>query len=202
MLHQSAVPLTLWQTLLELQKPLSHSGFFLAGGTSLALRLGHRLSVDLDFFTTESFEPQVLANNLNIGPESITGIADGTLQIRINDIKVEFLKHSYPKLAEIEEIEGIKIGSLPDVAAMKINAIANRGSKKDFYDLAALLAIHPLETILSFYQKKYQPATLLMAIRSLAWFDDAETEPDPISLTTESWPDIVNQIKNAVRQLS
>ena len=84
---------------------------------------------------------------------------------------------------------------------MKINAIVNRGSKKDFYDLAALFKIHPLESILAFYQEKYRPATLLMAIRSLAWFDDAEAEPDPVSLTGESWQSIMDQIKSAIRQL-
>jgi hypothetical protein len=202
MLQQSAVPLNLWETLLKLQTPLADSGFALAGGTSLALRLGHRLSVDLDFFTANPFAPQTLADKLNIGPQSITGIAEGTLQIRVNNLKIEFLKHSYPNLSEIETIDGIKIWSLPDVAAMKINAIVNRGSKKDFYDLVALLKLHSLETLLSFYQKKYQPATLLMAIRSLAWFDDAEAEPDPISLSNESWPSIVNQIKTAIRQLN
>jgi hypothetical protein len=202
MLQQSAVPLNLWETLLKLQTPLADSGFALAGGTSLALRLGHRLSVDLDFFTANPFAPQTLADKLNIGPQSITGIAEGTLQIRVNNLKIEFLKHSYPNLSEIEVIDGIKIWSLPDVAAMKINAIVNRGSKKDFYDLVALLKLHSLETLLSFYQKKYQPATLLMAIRSLAWFDDAEAEPDPISLSNESWPSIVNQIKTAIRQLN
>lgn len=202
MLHQSAVPLNLWQTLLELQEPLAKTGFALAGGTSLALRLGHRLSVDLDFFTIAPFEPQALAAELDIGEESITGVAKGTLQIRYNDLKIEFLKHTYPKLAEIEEIEGIRIWSLADVAAMKINAIVNRGSKKDFYDLAALLALHPLESLLCFYKEKYHPASLLMVIRSLAWFEDADAEPDPISLTSSAWPEIVDQIKAAVRQLN
>lgn len=202
MLHQSAVPLNLWQTLLELQKPLADTGFALAGGTSLALRLGHRLSTDLDFFTVDSFEPQALAEQLNLDHKSITGIAKGTLQIRHSDHKIEFLRHSYPRLEAIEQIDGIKIWSLADVAAMKINAIVNRGSKKDFYDIAALLALHPLETLLDFYQEKYQPASLLMVIRSLSWFDDAEAEPDPISLTGESWLSIVDQIKTAIRQLN
>ena len=111
-------------------------------------------------------------------------------------------KQTYPRLTDIELIDGIKIWSLADVAAMKINAIVNRGSKKDFYDLAALLALHPLESLLRFYKEKYQPASLLMVIRSLSWFDDADAEPDPMSLTGESWSSIVNQIKTAIRQLN
>jgi hypothetical protein len=124
MLHQSAVPLNLWQTLLDMQMPLADTGFALAGGTSLALRLGHRLSVDLDFFTLSPFEAQDLAEQLNINHNSITGIAKGTLQIHHNDLKIEFLKHSYPQLDNIEVIDGIKIWSFADVAAMKINAIS------------------------------------------------------------------------------
>lgn len=201
MLHQSAVTLNLWETLLSLQQPLDKSGFALAGGTSLALRMGHRLSVDLDFFTTHSFDNETLVKCMGINPSCITGMAEGTLQIRINDIKIEFLKHSYPALLGIEQIDSIKLWSLEDVAAMKINAIVNRGSKKDFYDLAAILKLHSLERILEFYQEKYRPATLLMAIRSLAWFDDAEAEPDPISLVGESWQSIMDQIKSAIRQL-
>lgn len=138
---------------------------------------------------------------LEIHSDCITGMAEGSLQIRINDIKVEFLRRSYPPLREIEQIQGMKMWSLEDVAAMKINAIVNRGSKKDFYGLAALLKYHSLDAILACYREKYQPASLLMAIHSLAWFEDAKAEPDPISLTGESWQSIMNQIKSAIRQL-
>ncbi len=94
MFHPSAVPVDLLKALTELQEPASAAGFALAGGTSLALRLGHRISIDLDFFTTSDFEPAALARQLGVGPESITGQADGTLQLRIDNVKVEFLKHA------------------------------------------------------------------------------------------------------------
>lgn len=201
MLHQSAVPLNLWQTLLELQLPLADTGFALAGGTSLALRLGHRLSIDLDFFTTEPFEPEELAAKLKIEHQSITGVAKGTLQVLFNDLKIEFLKHSYTKLSDVETIDGVKIWSLADVAAMKINAIVNRGSKKDFYDLAALLDIFPMPTILDSYRSKYQPASIFMAIRSMSWFDDADSEPDPISLCEQTWDAVKQRISEAIQQI-
>jgi len=202
MLHQSAAPLNLTALLAALQPKTTAAGFSLAGGTSLALRLGHRVSVDLDFFTVSHFQPHALADQLGVGPQSITGLAEGSLQLLLNDIKVEFLKHSYPKLADDQHIQGVDMWSLEDVCAMKLNAIANRGSKKDFYDIAALLPKFPLETMIRFYQKKYSPASLLMVIRSLAWFDDAEAEPDPISLRDEPWPAIKNQISAAIRSLS
>lgn len=201
MLHESAVPLNLLKVLTNLQEKTSASGFALAGGTSLALRLGHRLSVDLDFFTSSHFEPSTLATQLGIGPEAITGQAARTLQLRIDDVKVEFLTHSYPQLAEFDLIHGLRLWSLEDVAAMKLNAISNRGSKKDFYDVAALLDHFPLEAMIRLYEAKYRPASLMMVIRSLAWFDDADAEPDPISLCDTSWAVVVQKVSTAIRSL-
>ncbi|MEY3895533.1 MAG: hypothetical protein RLZZ214_1052 [Verrucomicrobiota bacterium] len=201
MLHRSAVPLNLFEVLTDLQERTSASGFALAGGTSLALRLGHRLSVDLDFFTSAPFDPATLANDLGVGPESITGQAQGTLQLRINNLKVEFLKHSYPQLADLDLIQGVRMWSFEDVAAMKLNAISNRGSKKDFYDVAALLEHFPLATMIRLYQAKYRPASLMMVIRSLAWFDDADSEPDPVSLRCDTWPVVMAKVSAAIRSL-
>lgn len=84
---------------------------------------------------------------------------------------------------------------------MKLNAISNRGSKKDFYDIAALLSHFPLQSMLEYYRAKYRPASLMMVVRSLAWFDDAEAEPDPISLRPESWASVIGQISSAIRTL-
>lgn len=201
MLHTSAVPLDLLQVLTDLQETTSAKDFALAGGTSLALRLGHRLSLDLDFFTPAHFDPATLAQDLGFGAESITGQAEGTLQLRVKTVKVEFLRHAYPKLAEDDVIQNVRMWSLQDVAAMKLNAISNRGSKKDFYDIAALLAHFPLEWMIGQYQMKYRPASLMMVVRSLAWFNDADAEPDPVSLCGDTWPNVMNKISIAIRSL-
>ena len=84
---------------------------------------------------------------------------------------------------------------------MKLNAIANRGSKKVFYDIAALLKRFSLETMIGHYQAKYRPASLMMVIRSLAWFDDADAELDPASLRNDNWPAIKETISAAIRTL-
>jgi hypothetical protein len=202
MLHTSAVPANLIEVLGSIQPRTVDAGFALAGGTSLALRFGHRLSVDLDFFTTTTFDPSQLSNALALGPESITGQANGTLQARIQNVKVEFLRHAYPPLNPVEIIDQIHLWSLPDVVAMKLNAISNRGSKKDFYDVAACLDHMTLEQMLGHYRAKYQPVSLMMCIRSLAWFADADAEPDPISLRNASWPHIKNRITSAIRTLT
>jgi len=201
MLHTSAVPLSLLEVLGDLQEKSSAAGFALAGGTSLALRFGHRLSVDLDFFSPSAFDPAAFADHLGIGPAAITGMADGTLQLRVNGVKVEFLRHAYPKLACHDRIENLTLWSLRDVTAMKLNAICNRGSKKDFYDVAVLLDHHPLAELLADYRAKYNPASLLMVIRSLAWFEDADAEPDPVSLRDDSWSSVKRTISSAIRSL-
>jgi predicted nucleotidyltransferase component of viral defense system len=201
MLHKNAVPLNLLAVLESLQEATHQGGFALAGGTSLALRFGHRQSVDLDFFTERGFEPLIWADAIGVGPESITGMAAGTLQVMLDGVKVEFLKHAYPKLAGDDLIQGIRMWSLRDVAAMKLNAVSNRGSKKDFYDLAMLLDHFPLDTLIRYYQEKYRPASLMMVIRSLAWFDDADAEPDPISLHNDTWPAVMDKISSAIRAL-
>ena len=91
--------------------------------------------------------------------------------------------------------------SLGDVAAMKLNAISNRGSKKDFYDVAVLLEHFSLQSMIEFYQSKYRPASLMMVVRSLAWFEDADAEPDPITLRDESWTTVMEKIASAIRSL-
>jgi hypothetical protein len=201
MLHISAVPVNLLKILQDLQNSIPPYDFALAGGTSLTLRFGHRVSVDLDFFTVSPFDPEMLAHHLGFGPESITSLSEGSLQLQIDGIKVEFLRHAYPKLAGIDRIEGVNIWSVQDVAAMKLNAISNRGSKKDFFDLATLLDHNTLQNMIADYEAKYRPASLMMVIRSLAWFDDADAEPDPISLREESWAQVMQAISIAVRSL-
>ena len=202
MLHNAAVPLTLLRVLSDLQTPLAGTGFTLAGGTSLALRFGHRVSVDLDFFISDPFDPPALADQMGLTPAFITGMSAGSLQARIGEVKVEFFHHAYPLLADPELIDGVRFASIADVVAMKLNAVSNRGSKKDFYDIAMLLDHMSLPEMIAYYQGKYHPASLFMVVRSLAWFDDADAEPDPISLRNESWPTIKTKIASAIRCLT
>ncbi len=201
MLHESAVSPALLKLLRRFQPLVEDHGFALAGGTSLALRFGHRISTDLDWSTDQAFEPKVLASDLGIGPDSIIGVAAGTLRLRADDIKIELLRHAYPRLEEHDRVEGLFLWSIEDVSAMKLNAIANRGSKKDFFDLAALLSSAPLPDLLAHYRAKYRPASMLMLIRSLVWFGDANAEPDPVSLSDCSWESVKECIRDSVRDL-
>ena len=193
--------MTLLKVLRDLSPAFSDAGFALAGGTSLALRFGHRVSIDLDFFTTDTFEPEFLAGQLGATSDQIIDHSRGSLQLLIQGVKIDCLRHAYPVVDSHSTLDGIRMWSVADVAAMKLNAVTNRGSKKDFFDLAMLLNHHSLPEMLDLYCAKYAVSNRFMVIRSLAWFDDAEDEPDPISLLENSWPMVKATISKALSRL-
>lgn len=198
MLRPDAVPRPVWDLLKLLATSPSLGDFTLGGGTSLAIRFGHRVSVDLDFFTTREFDPEELAGKAGLEKAVQVNRASNSLALDLDGTKVEFLRHAYPLLEPVEEFDGIRMLSLPDVAAMKLNAIANRGAKKDFFDLVELARHHPLSAMLGWFERKYRNADRFTVIRSLAWFEDAEMEPDPVSLSDTSWQDVKSTIRRLV----
>jgi predicted nucleotidyltransferase component of viral defense system len=201
MLHFEAIPVALAE-LLRLLGPLAAmQDFALGGGTSLTLRFGHRWSVDLDFFTTSEFDAESLFENLGLHDATITGRARNSITLDTCGVKLDFLRHAYPALRSVETIGGVRLISLPDVAAMKLNALANRGSKKDFYDLAELLENFTIHQMLDFFSQKYLATDPFTVIRSLAWFDDAELEPDPVDLKGRDWTSVKNVTLKAVAEL-
>ena len=200
MLHFTALPPAVARLLKRMAPLPALAGFSLAGGTSLALRFGHRLSVDLDFFTSQEFDPSRLPDGLAVAPPRIFGQSSGSLNLEVDGVKVDFLRHDYPMLAPPEVLEGIRMLSVLDVAAMKLNAIVNRGAKKDFYDLHTLLRHYPLPTLLDAYHRKYPNAEPFLLVRSLSFFEDAESEPDPVPLAGQSWPDVKYRVIRAVRE--
>lgn len=198
MLRFNAVPDSVREALTVLAPLPVLEAFALAGGTSLALRFGHRVSVDLDFFTCGAFDSESLVSKL---PLETTEVArsEGSVTLDAAGTKMDFLRHDYPLLDPEETLEGIRLMSVRDVAAMKLNAIANRGSKKDFFDLHRLLEEFGLDELLQAFESKYLNSDRFVVLRSLAWFDDAENEPDPVSLSGVSWPEVKDGIVAAVR---
>ncbi len=126
--------------------------FALGGGTSLALRFGHRWSVDLNFFTLDEFAPDVLFGRMGLAEATVLAQARNSLTLEAGGVKVDLLRHHYPLLGSPDALDGLRLLSVPDLAAMKINAIVNRGSKKDFFDLALLLGHLSLSEMLVFFR--------------------------------------------------
>lgn len=178
--------------------------FVFGGGSSLALRFGHRTSVDIDLFTTEPFNSEETLQSLAIEFPNLEIInrTSGSLCLAIDGIKLDFLLHAYPLIGEIEIIDEIRFLSREDIAAMKINAVTGRGSRKDFADL---LCLHEqgvtLEMSLAFYEKKYGHAGKFLALRSLAWFGDADAEPELSYLNGWTWPDVRKRMKGLTSSL-
>lgn len=203
MLHSNAIePETL-----ELLKALvilpEFENFALVGGTGLALQLGHRLSIDLDFFTQNDFSTErvveVLESNFDL---VVSGRAPFSLNCLINGIKVDIIRHRYPLLSELVVEDGVTIWSIEDIAAAKISAITSRGAKKDFFDLVEILKHMPLESVLSLFEEKYPSAERFMAMKSLSWFEDAEMEPDPMVLNELCWPNVKETVLESLRKIS
>ena len=163
----------------------------LVGGTALALQLGHRKSIDLDFFGTVDCEAEYLRESL----VRSRGLGDvykrQHIHIYIVDgIKVDIVNYKYPWLDDVVLEQGLRLASVSDIAAMKITAIIGRGTKKDFIDIAFLLHHFSLEEILHFYAAKYNDSSVFMAMKSLAYFDDAEADPMPDMFVNQSWQQV------------
>ena len=175
--------------------------FYLGGGTDLAIYLGHHRSVGLDWFTGEHFpDPMAFAQTLrNLKIPVITEqTSPGTLHGQICGVRVSFLEFRYPLLSSLNtwpEID-VPLASLDDLACMKLSAVTQRGSKKDFYDVYFLCKCHrPLPELLKLYQQKFSVTDIGPVLYSLVYFDDADQEPDPLLFEKVSW----EQVKEAFR---
>ncbi len=155
--------------------------FVLVGGTALALQMGHRFSVDLDFFTIEDFESKTLLTNLLEDYKvTVNSQLSQTLIGSVNGIKTDFIRFRYPFIRPLLQVDGIRMLAIEDIAPMKLDAIAGRGGKKDFFDLYFLMNLLGLDKMLELYREKYPHDTIFHIVRSMAYFDDAEEDPSPI----------------------
>lgn len=154
--------------------------YYLAGGTNLALRYDHRTSIDLDLFVQNEFDlgrnnvlNKELKDTFSEKFESLSVTNVGVFGF-INNIKVDFINYPYPLLYRCDIMGGGRLAHPLDIAAMKINAIVGRGSRKDFFDLHQLLKHYSLVEIMHVYQKKYGLDNTEQAKMALAFFGDAE----------------------------
>jgi predicted nucleotidyltransferase component of viral defense system len=195
MLQKQAVKPELLELLEELMLVNEFTNFNLVGGTALALYEGHRLSVDIDLFGRSEISPDLFTEILkDKGETTILSQSSKILIYVINKIKVDFVDYNFQLLEPVNVIDGIRLVSKKDIAAMKLNAIAGRGSKKDFVDVYQLLNDFSLSEMLTFYAQKYPNGSEFMVLKSLLYFDDAEIEPDPIMLIPATWSQVKERI--------
>jgi len=190
--HKEVIPGAVESVLPFLLKA-DFASFYLAGGTALALQFGHRLSRDLDFFSDRSFDEERMVNELKaMGKISLISKARGTLHLEISGIKVSLMEYSYPVLFPFESFLGIQVADPRDIAGMKINAIAGRGSRRDFVDLYVIAQEHGLAHLIDLFKEKYAQVdfNVIHALKSLTYFKDAENEPMPKMLAPILWDQV------------
>lgn len=181
MLHLRAIePGTLGLLKSLMQEPLLANNF-LVGGTSLALQMGHRLSIDLDLFTHEPFDAEQLFESMrqkySVQPLTVT---DSIFIVVLEGIKVDCVHFKYPFSFPILHEGGVRIADMRDIAPMKLDAVTKRGSKKDFYDMYYLFERFTPHQILEWYNNMFQHSTSMHVIRSLTYFEDAEVTEMPV----------------------
>lgn len=192
------------QSLFEL---LSHqhwiSSFYLAGGTSLALQIAHRQSVDFDFFTEADFNNREIIDTLrDLGRFELFSEANNTINGLLNDVRISFFKYRYPLLKPPHKYGAITIADMLDIALMKLEAISGRGSRKDFIDLYFLLRHFSLAELFEKYPLKYgiEISNHYHLLKSLVFFEDAEREPMPKMFDKVAWEDIKIKIATKVKK--
>lgn len=181
--------------------------FYLAGGTACALQLGHRQSIDLDFFTPKKFSPDRLLDKLKekspfeiYKKETEVGTLSGLWQ----KVKLEFFYYSYPAIFPKKNYAGIKLADVRDIALMKITTIADRGAKKDFIDIYEICQnIIPLEELFGLMSEKFKGVKYneYHLLRSLTYFEDAESHPMPNMLKSISWEEVKKYIQAEVNKI-
>lgn len=176
--------------------------FYLAGGTGLALQIGHRRSLDFDFFKPEDFETSDIIRALvKIGSYERDNEETNTINGSLDNVKISFFGYKFKVLDDFKIYKNIKLAGLRDIAAMKLEAIAGRGSKKDFVDIFFLLKQFTLEEIFTFHRIKYGIGlnNQYHHLKSLVYFSDAEADAMPVMIKPLYWSDIKKQIVSTVK---
>ena len=203
MLHYQTIDSKTLGLLKEIQNVKIFENLLLVGGTSLALQIGHRISVDLDFFGKLDVDRQDIINELSkLGKLKTIYFTNNINVFTLNEIKIDIVNYSYPWLQKELVIDNIRLANIIDIAAMKIAAITGRGTMKDFIDLYFILKQYSLKQIIEFYEQKYNDASVFMAIKSLAYFDDAEEDVMPKMFEKINWKSVKLEIKEQVSNYS
>ena len=165
---------------LDLIKGLDFLGgeVYLAGGTGLALQLGHRTSLDFDFYSKIRFDPQLLAASFQEKSKDlkINSIVKDTLILTVDGVSFSLFYYPYKMIGKKVKVESINVASIQDIAAMKLVAVAMRRKRRDFIDIYYLLKKYSLKDLLGFVKTKYPSFEEMMVLKGLIYFEDAEDE--------------------------
>ncbi|MEM8524954.1 MAG: nucleotidyl transferase AbiEii/AbiGii toxin family protein [Bacteroidota bacterium] len=172
--------------------------FNLAGGTALSLQIGHRTSTDLDFFGQTTIPLSLVKQEISSQYDYQINVDTKNLLIGfINGVKVDFVNYKYDLIKPFVLIENIRLLTLEDIACMKLAAITGRGKKRDFFDLYFLLQHFTLHEMLKMYESKYFDGSLQLVLKSITYFNDAESDENPNLFESLSWDKVKTSIRTA-----
>lgn len=199
MLHVETVSASTLELLKSICSIEQLQDFGLVGGTNLALRYGHRISVDLDFFTNVSFEPNDIVRLVEkkFRHYELVFQRNQTLVFEIEQVRVDFVLYPFPWINPFDKTEAIRLVSIADIIPMKLQGMENRKSKKDFWDLACLLDHYSLQYMMETMKKKFPFVDIGFLIHALTHFEDAELQPDPLALNNWDWEYVKDRLQNA-----
>jgi len=205
-MHPKVLSAKAWKTIRSIVAAGLADGWMLAGGTGLALQIGHRYSEDLDFFRSGAFDVSALIDRLTaVGDVAVQDRTKDTLHAVVHNLRTSFLSIQAPLLFRGTAYRGLMLADPRDIAVMKVIAIGGHGSRKDFVDLYFLLRggldIPGIFALLGrrFGKVDYNEYHLL---KSLVYFADADAEPMPRMLRRVDWEDVKEEIRNAVRRVA
>jgi len=208
-LYETAITPGCQQGLDYLRRQPFMGDFYLAGGTALALQIGHRISTDLDWFSTQRrlLAPEREQISLALsgsGQFEVVSEQDGLLFTQLFSTDVSFIYQHHPLLEPTVEYRGVRLASPTDIGLMKLAAINSRGTRRDFIDVYCLRESVTLERLLGLAPAKYadRPSFLAVAVRALAYFEDAEQLPMPKLLKPVRWADVRAYCESAARRLA
>jgi hypothetical protein len=202
-LHLDILPEGQLQLFEKLSSQTFISEFYLAGGTCFALQIGHRRSLDFDFFIPDDFNTSDIISKLTkIGNYQRENEEKNTINGSLDDVRISFFGYKYKIIDDFKIFKKIRLAGLMDIAAMKLEAIAGRGSKKDFIDMYFLLGKFSLDEIFSFHSRKYGIglSNQYHHLKSLVYFSDAEEEAMPVMVKKLDWDHVKKEIISSVRR--
>lgn len=203
MLYKETVEREIFQLLNTLMGDDKLSTFSLTGGTALALYLGHRKSIDIDLFTSQSFNAGELEKHLSSTYNFQSDyLHKNTLKGEIGGIKLDCITHDYPYVRDIQIYNDIRIYSMEDIAAMKLSAIADNGSRlKDFIDISYLSTKISLNQMLKAYTLKYPNSSPLRPIKGLTYYEDINfNEPILLLRGKYKWVSIAKRLHDMINK--
>jgi len=203
MLHYETIEQSTLDLLKRIQSISELSGLRLVGGTALALILGHRKSIDLDFFGRIEESSEELAYYMSqLGETEILKASKNINTFLVDNVKVDFVNYHFEWIQQPLQTDGLILAKQKDIAAMKLSAITGRGTKKDFIDLYYLLKQYSLSEIFEFYSEKYPAGSHFLTLRSLLYFEDAEKTVMPKMLDKSlTWETIKEKIIRETKKL-